>query len=157
MIPFRRILCPVDFSTPAHEALKAAAELAQHFDAELWVIHVVVAAATLPAPRVYPEAMNVPEIQQELDTVSQHTLDETVANHVPEGLRVHSVLLEGSAAEEIVKFAAEHAVDLVVISTHGRTGWQRLIFGSVAEHVMRAAPCAVLSLRAPQPEEENDK
>lgn len=157
MIPFQKILCPVDFSAPSIAALDAAAELARHFDSELWVVHVVMPVPSLTVPTGYPIAMDVPRYQQDLEETSRHTLEELIASHVPAGVHAHPVLIVGDAAPEIRKFAEEHALDLIVIATHGRTGWQHFMFGSVAERVIRTAPCAVLTIRAPKPGAEEER
>jgi universal stress protein A len=67
-----------------------------------------------------------------------------VANNLPEGIRSRSVIATGDAADEIVRVANDEAADLIVIATHGLTGWRHLVFGSVAEKVIRHADCPVL-------------
>ncbi len=157
MSPFHKILCPVDFSTPGHAALTTAAALAQQFAAELWVIHVVMPVTSMPVPTVFPEAVNVPGVQLEMETAARQALDDTLANHVPAAVRAHSMVLEGDPADEIERFVPDHGIDLIVISTHGHSGLERLMFGSVAQRVIRAAPCAVLSIRAKPAKAHHEK
>ncbi len=154
MIVFKKILCPTDFSQPSLEALKAAADLAQHFGGELWVMHVI-----LPIPPPTPVAdstfglsLNLPLYQQELAASSEKALKDLMEQRLPQGLTAHAVLASGDPAQEIIRTAEDQQVDLIVIATHGHTGWGHFIFGSVAEKVVRLAPCPVLTIKAHQPE-----
>jgi nucleotide-binding universal stress UspA family protein len=73
---------------------------------------------------------------------------------VPKELHVRQIVALGEAADEIIRISEETKADLVVIATHGQTGWRRLVFGSVAEKVVRLAPCPVLTIRAPHEQRE---
>ncbi len=150
MLAVNRILCPTDFSPPSYEALKVAVEVAQHFGAELWVMHVI---PPLPPPApvadsTYVPSFDLPLYQQELTATSENALKAVMAERVPPGLTAHPLLTPGDPAREIILAAEEQKVDLIVIATHGHTGWGRLIFGSVAEKVVRLAPCPVLTIKA---------
>jgi nucleotide-binding universal stress UspA family protein len=152
MLPFKRILCPTDFSEPAFTALKRAEELARHFGAELIVAHVV---PTLPSPHSFPDPQasfnfDVPMYQQELAIKAEQMLKDLVSHHK---VGTRDMVTTGEAAPEILRIAHEEHVDLIVIASHGLTGWRRLVFGSVAEKVMRQAPCPVLTI-VPPPEVE---
>jgi universal stress protein A len=153
MLPVKRILCPTDFSEPSYEGLKAANELAEHFSAELCLVHVV-APVPMPmaqAPAV-PEAFNVASYRTELEASAQRSLHEVVEQKLPKELRVRQIIGHGEAASEIVRIAEEETVDLIVIATHGLTGWRHLIFGSVAEKVVRLATAPVLTIRVSEKE-----
>lgn len=145
MLPFKKILCPTDFSEPSYEALEAANELALHFSAELILVHVVPAIPIVPAPTTF----EVPLYEEELRRSAEKSLQEVREQRVAKGLQAHTFVVRGEAAHEIVRIAAEEKVDLIVIATHGVTGWRRFIFGSVAEKVVRLAPCPVLTIHAP--------
>jgi nucleotide-binding universal stress UspA family protein len=152
MLPFKKILCPTDFSEPAFVALKRAEELARHFAAELIVAHVI---PTLPGPHSFPDpqaALNfeVPLFQPELAIKADQMLKDLVSHHKV-GTRVQ--VTTGEAAPEILRIAEEEHVDLIVIASHGLTGWRRLVYGSVAEKVVRQATCPVLTIAVP-PEAE---
>jgi nucleotide-binding universal stress UspA family protein len=152
MLPFKKILCPTDFSEPAFVALKRAEELARHFAAELIVAHVI---PTLPGPHSFPdpqEPLNfeVPLFQQELAIKAEQMLKDLVSHHKVES---RDLVTTGEAAPEILRIAQEEHVDLIVIASHGLTGWRRLVHGSVAEKVVRQATCPVLSIAVP-PEAE---
>lgn len=144
MLPFRRVLCPTDFSKASYEALKAANELALHFSGELYLVHVVAPVPVVEAPTSF----NVPLYQQELTQSAERSLREVIEQRVAKELEVHPVVALGYAAEEIVRIAAEVSADVIVIATQGTTGWRRFIFGSVAERVVRLAPCPVLTIQA---------
>ncbi len=151
MLPLRRILCPTDFSEPSYVALEAAVELAEHFAAELVLVHVVTAVPVVPTPHAGAAAttFDVGEYQSSLRRAGEQGLRDLIRERVPEGVVVRPLLLQGEAAREIVDAAADEAADLVVIATHGRTGWRRLVFGSVAEKVVRLADTPVLTIRDP--------
>ncbi len=136
---WRRIGCPVDFSEASRVALREAAELARRFGAELVLLHVVEPAgpagselAFAPPRARRGEAGTSPIAEWEAEAVKVV------------GPRVESLELAGSPAEEIVRFAAEGRCDALVLGTHGRTGFRRLVLGSVAAHVVRDAPCPVV-------------
>ena len=145
MLPFKKILYPTDFSEASYEALKAANELALHFSAELCLVHIV--SPVVPAsPEFASSAMRLQEESAE------KTLQEVVKQRVSKELRIRQIVLLGEAADEITRMSEENKVDLIVIGTHGQTGWRHVVFGSVAEKVVRLAPCPVLTIRAPHRE-----
>ena len=151
MLPFRRIFCPLDFSGPSRTALQAAVELAEQFGAELVLVHVIPPAAPgIPADPTYAFA-GTEEYTKAVQIKAEEQLPLT-AQGLPEGLRSRKVIGVGHAADEIVRLANEQSADLIVIATHGLTGWRHLIFGSVAEKVIRLAqrPVLVVPVHEPQ-------
>jgi nucleotide-binding universal stress UspA family protein len=145
MLPFRKILCPTDFSEPSFKAMDAAVELAQHFDARLLLVHVVSPVPVVPAPEA-PAGFNVALYQQELETSAKRSLADLIKERIPSEVKVEARVLLGNPAGEIVQIAGSEGVDLIVIAAHGLTGWRRIIFGSVASRVVRLATCAVLTV-----------
>ena len=148
MLPFKKILCPTDFSEPAFVALKRAEELARHFEAELIVAHVI---PPLPGPHSFPDPQaplnfDVPLFQQELAIKAEQMLKDLVSHHKVE---TRNLVTTGEAAPEILRIAQQEHADLIVIASHGLTGWRRLGQGSVAEQVVRQATCPVLTIVAP--------
>lgn len=138
---FNNILVATDFSAGSVAALKLATSLARDSGAKLWIVHVSEPRPAYTVAGIYaslPSGNEFAESSEELQKV------------VPADPQVafEQRLIIGSPAEELVKFAANHAVDLIVIGTHGRTGVLRLLMGSVAEAVLRHAECPVLTLRA---------
>jgi len=140
MFPIHTILHPTDFSDQADAALRMAVSLARDYGARLVLLHV------MPPPTVIGGEMGayapVPEEPAELW--------ERLNALQPEGaLCVERFLVKGEPSEEIVRMARGERADLVVMGTHGRTGLGRLLMGSVAEWVMRRAPCPVLTVKTP--------
>jgi nucleotide-binding universal stress UspA family protein len=145
MLPVKRILCPTDFSGPACTCVKVANELALHFDAELLLVNIVPVIPTAPPDPNY--VFKVPEYERYLHVDAEKHLAEVQRDLVDSKVRVRTLVGHGAAADEIVATAEQEKVDLIVISTHGSTGLERLVFGSVAERVVRLAKVPVLTVR----------
>ena len=146
MLPPKLIMSPIDFSHPSAEALNVAADMATRFSSELLLVYVVPAIPKLPSSvsmfkeGEYEEAMH--------KDAAQH-LEEMAKKLTQKGVRARTqVGTANDVGMELVRIAAHEKVDLIVIATHGMTGWRRLTFGSVTEKVVRAADCPVLVLRA---------
>jgi universal stress protein A len=138
-----RILVPSDFSPASDNAFKYALRLAEEFGAELILIHVLEPALS-PSFAAIPGAAVFSEAEFELAESNLHEwIDSAKERDVAATLTMRS----GLATHEIVEAAKEHDVDLIVIATHGRTGWKHFCIGSTAERVVRAAPCPVLVVR----------
>ena len=145
MLPFKKIVCPTDFSEPACKAIKAAGELAEKFAAELILMHVVGPVPVLETPTGLA-GFDVAAYQQELSASAASSLQMRLEKHVPSSVVARTVVVHGEAAHEIVRVANEEGADLIVVSTHGESGWRHRIFGSVAEKVIRNADCPVLAI-----------
>jgi nucleotide-binding universal stress UspA family protein len=144
MAPIHTILLATDFSEPAKHALRLACSLARDYDAHLIVLHVAV-----PPPMVYGEGILPPD-PEVLAREAREQLDRLQFRDT--NLHVERRFEEGDATTEILRVAAETRADLIVMGTHGRTGLSRLLMGSIAEQVVRRAPCSVLTVKAPRPE-----
>ncbi len=144
-LPVKRILCPTDFSEPACKAIKAAAEIAQAQKAELILVHVVAPIPALDSPSGAP-AFDLAGYQEELVRSAKLALEERRRRRVPESVSSRAIVTIGDAAHEVTRLAAEEHIDLIVIATHGSTGWRERIFGSVAGKVVRLAKCPVLTI-----------
>ena len=140
---FQRILCATDFSDTAEAAWAAARELARTQRAELILVHVF---TELP---IYPDVavLEVQRVWEDQRAWVERELAERVTAATARGLTARWVFKTGGAPESIVETAAEEHADLIVIGTHGRTGLTRLVIGSVAERVVRLAPCPVLTMK----------
>ncbi len=145
ILPVKRILCPTDFSEPACKALKAAAEIAEAAKAELLLVHVVAPIPALDSPSGAP-AFDLAGYQEELVRSAQRALEERRRRRVPESVTSRAIVTIGDAAHEVARIASEENVDLIVIATHGRTGWRERLFGTVAGKVVRLARCPVLTI-----------
>lgn len=145
MTPFRRILVPTDFSKHSEEAVRVAAGLSRLCAAPLTVMTVY---ETLVVPVPEDGVLPTPKV---MVGAYEHTCQQLA--HVAEQARaegavaVESVVLQGAPFIEIMARAHDGDYDLIVMGTHGRTGLKHLVLGSVAEHVVRRAPCAVLTIR----------
>jgi nucleotide-binding universal stress UspA family protein len=145
MLPFQKILCPTDFSESSNEAIREASELASQFGSELLLVHVVspLWSAAGAAEAVPP---NIMLEEQQLEDEAKTLLQDWINRLQSQGLRVRSILLRGNAADEILRTAEEEKVDLLIIAIRGKTGLSRILFGSVAEKVVRHANCRVLTI-----------
>ncbi len=146
MITIRRILVPIDFSDFARPAVRYAAELAEKFAAELVLLHVIPDAVLALPDAVMPTLVPATDLA-ELTEAGKEGLAHVIAAEKLERLNPRAEVRIGSAAEEIIAAARDLHADLVCISTHGRSGLARVLLGSVAEHVVRQAPCPVLTVR----------
>jgi len=144
---FHRILCPIDFSSGSREALRVAAELARGSDAALVVVHV-----WQPTQWAAAEVQLAPGVLQDLLDSEHAELARWRAQATElRGGEVDVKFLTGAPWDQIVGVArADRAIDLIVMGTHGRTGLRHVLLGSVAERVVRHAPCAVLVVREPE-------
>ena len=137
---FKRILVPLDGSSLAEAVLPQVQELAKALGAELFLVR---AAAAHVFPGVDPTEEEVDVVQKAEAYVAE------VAGRLHDaGIPVHTAVRYGEAAEEILGHIGDNAVDLVAMSTHGRSGLSRLVLGSVAEQVVRHATVPVLLMRA---------
>ena len=145
MLAIKTILCPTDFSEPSHEGLKYAIELATQFSAELCVVNVVPAVPPLPTNPNF--VFEIPEYERGLHADAERRLRELIEQRVPKSLKSRTVIGHGDAGREIVRIAEDERADLIVMATTGLTGLRHILFGSVAEKVVRLAVCPVLTVR----------
>jgi len=143
----RRILCPTDFSEFSDMAFRYALSIAQHYRGKLFVQHVVESWQ-------HPEAAFVPghyylEFQSRLLHKGEDELQRFVKHHGSNGIQPEPVVEQGIAADSILALAEAQKVDLIVMGTHGRRGFDRLMVGSVTERVLRKAACPVLAVHKP--------
>jgi nucleotide-binding universal stress UspA family protein len=147
MITLNNILVPSDFSECSDQAIRYGLELARKFDATVHLFHVVQDPATQPwAAEGF--AMPLLEVIEQWQKQAEDRLLEAVPPIERGRARVASTV--GSSYPEILRYAAEHDIDLIVMGTHGRGGVSHLLLGSIAEKVVRRAPCPVLTVRHPQ-------
>jgi universal stress protein A len=142
-----RILVPTDFSAPSNAALDYARTLAERFGASLHLLHVVEDPFINGAlgTEIYIGASDA--VRDSLIEEAAARLEAVVAEWTREGLRVTSEILMGHPAKAIRDVAEQRQDDLIVMGTHGRSGMAHLLLGSVAEKVLRHAPCPVLTVK----------
>jgi nucleotide-binding universal stress UspA family protein len=146
MLPPKLILSPIDFSDSSHGALDVAADFAERFGAELLLVHVMPAIQDLPEKvSVFKEG----EYDQSLDDAAAKRLADLAATLAQKNVKARTEM--GTANDvgmELVRIAEHEHADMIIIATHGMTGWHKIAFGSVAEKVVKQASCPVLVLRA---------
>lgn len=146
MISFARILAPSDFSDHSAKALRYACGLAERFNAELHLIHVLSEIVpTGPDPLLIP--VMPPQFYEEDEQRALELLKDVLKPEWGTPTSRTTVVRWGTPAESIVDYASECGADLLVIATHGRTGLSHVLLGSVAERIVREAPCPVLTVR----------
>lgn len=149
MIKLKKILCPYDFSENSQEALQYAIHLMlKDDDATLYLVHVVDSRVfDYSGPLYEPE---LPLMNVALDQSTREQLEKKLSAEVPEEIqdRVETIILFGVPFLEIIVAAKDKDIDLIVIGTHGRTGIAHMLIGSVAEKVVRKAPCPVLTVKS---------
>jgi len=150
----REILFPTDFSGCANYALPYAAAIARATGARIVCVHVVEPIVPAVGYTGLAEPMPIADIADQLEDSAEQQLPKLAESEECAGLSVEEIIVHGDPAAEIVRVAAERKVDLIVISSHGRTGLGRMIFGSTAEAIVRHASCPVLVVKPPPEEEE---
>src|SRR6188768_3726215 len=147
MIAIRRILCPVDFSHFSRHALSQAVALARETGAEVSVLHVFVFA---PVALPVSAGGSIPLEPIRLDAPGRAALQAELREFVDdvdtEGITLTTTLFEGDAVARILDRATDWNADLVVMGTHGRSGFERLMLGSVTEKILRKCSCPVLTV-----------
>lgn len=145
MIVLKNILVATDFSEPSANALAYGRDLARSYDATLHVLHVTEDVMMRYSPEV---GFAVPDLQKDLEKAARRELDALITPDDLRTLKVVSPLeVASSAAAGINAYAKAKEIDLIIVGTHGRGAMKQLIMGSVAERVVRTAPCPVLAVR----------
>jgi len=142
MIAINRILLPTDFSHCAERALEYAMDLAKKFDAKLYVLHVLDMRVYARLKAFMCAGWSMREIEEE----GVKKLEAALPGNHEQTVDVDVVVRQGIPFLEILRFAGDAKIDLIVMGTHGRTGLAHVLIGSVAERVVRKAPCPVLTV-----------
>lgn len=145
--PINRILVPIDFSEYSKPAISFSKDLAKIFNSELILVHVV-------EPILYPPDFSMgqvalPPLTIDVDSAAKEELQRLIKNEIGDEFKASSIIRTGKPFVEIVDAAIELDIDLIVISSHGRTGVEHILFGSTADKVVQKAPCPVLTVRDP--------
>jgi nucleotide-binding universal stress UspA family protein len=149
-IALQRILVPTDFSKESNAALQYGVGLAEAFYAQLHLLHVleVIAGAE---PLIW-QIDQRKAIEARIEAAAWDELRRLLPAADQARFKAELALEWGSPLEEIIRYAAEHAIELITMGTHGRGGVKRLVIGSVAENVVRSARCPVVTIRQPERE-----
>ena len=150
MFPFKKILCPTDFSEASLCGIKMAAEMVKKFESEIILLNVHKPIPHLPSPR-----LNAPDItfdvsgyEKAIIADAESSLEELKNSILGPEANVRLLVHIGHPAKEILQVAEEEKVEAIFIATHGRTGLSKIMFGSVAQRIIRKANCPVLRLRS---------
>lgn len=138
--PYRQILCPIDFDENSLRAVEVAAEFARQNDGTVLLFHVV---PVIIPPTGMPAYVDVQHAQEE---TARNKLEEIARKHLG-GVKFQIFTHAGDSAAAVLRAAIRLAADVIVMATHGRKGFSRIFLGSVAEVVLREAPCPVLTVR----------
>lgn len=145
MTRITRILVPTDFSATADAALDYAYVLAEQFGASLELLHVLDDPFVVDGMAAEAYISEAPALRSAMLQEARNRLRHRAAPR--QGIAIETEVLFGHGARTIAEYAAERGVDLIVMGTHGRTGFAHLLLGSVAERLVRTAPCPVLTVR----------
>ena len=146
-LEIKKILVTTDFSEFSHYAFGYAIILAEKFDAELSIVHVIQPTIT---PSDFAWAAPPPNLSSEHDELVEQSLDRLADELIPDNIRRKTILTHGSPAREIIETGRKEKVDMIIMSTHGLGGLSHVLFGSTTEKVVRKSPCPVLTIRHPE-------
>ena len=149
MLEIKAILHPTDFSQSSNHALSYAISFAEQYGAKLYCLHVIEEVTGA----MYFDVLQTPPLallMNEIEGQARKALEELLPPDVREKLNAEYLVHRGAPFLETIRCAQELGVDLIVCGTHGRTGLKHALFGSVAEKIVRKAPCPVLSVRHPE-------
>ena len=148
MLAINKIICPIDFSEPSYEGLRVANELAEHFSAELILVHIV-----SPMPNISgmgaPTGFHIPMVLKEMEEQATKRIEKDAVERIADHVQCRTIVGTGKPADRIIQMALEEQAQMIVMATHGQSGWQRFVSGSVTERVIRAATCPVFVVPAP--------
>ena len=145
MIKLRKVLVPTDFSESARHALTYGISFAREYEAELTLLHVVENLSVGYASDLFPVPMA--EVFQEISGYARAELAKLGTEARAKNVTVEEVVVQGKPSAEIMRFARETEVDMIVLGTHGKGMLDQALFGSTTERVVRRAPCPVLTVR----------
>lgn len=147
MPKIENILFPTDFSDFSKNAMDYAVSFARMHKAKLYVLHVIEHIFDISG--FYIPHLPVNELYKGMEEAAEREIEKFISRKIKEGIEVENMIVSGTPFLEIIRTAREKNVDLIVIATHGRTGLEHVLFGSVAEKVVRKAPCSVYVVKQP--------
>ena len=150
MFPFQKILCPTDFSGPSLYGLKLANQMAGKFGSEVLLVNVHKSLPKLPSQRIEDAeiTLDIAEYERNVAVYARENLTRIRDENLDPDLQTKLIVRRGKPAVEILKVAEEENADVIIIATHGRTGIAHMVFGSVAERVVRLSKVPVLTIHA---------
>jgi len=151
MISMRTVLVATDFSEPSEVAVRYGRALCEAFNASLHILHVVPDSMALPWATM-ADGLAMADVQRQWEREARERLEVLVPEAERSPVRLTLVVRAGDPVRQITGYAGERGADLIVLGTHGRGPVAHMLMGSVAERVVRTAPCPVLTVRHPQHE-----
>jgi len=145
MIDIKKILFPVDFSSNSYQVADYVISFAKKFDAHIYFLHVL--ESLMPLQGFYIPHISVENLEAELKKGAEKKMEEFLLKKTKEYQKITSQVVIGIPHVEILKMAEKQGIDMIIMGTHGWTGLEHVIFGSVAGKVVRKAPCPVLTVR----------
>ncbi len=142
MVEFGKILIPTDFSESAENASLYALSLAEKYGSKIYVAHVI-------EPFTYTSDLGIDmgDQYQVMEATAKKFLDDIVTSIKEKHIDVEGILLSGEPFVEIIKYVKQEQINLIIMATHGRSGIEHMLLGSVAEKVVRKSPCPVLTVK----------
>jgi nucleotide-binding universal stress UspA family protein len=147
MIKLAKILYPTDFSEVSLTALNYAKDFAQQYNAQLHCLHILDEAYQYWLA-LGPDGVPAGPDMNQLMSIAQDQMNKLTSEHLSDVPKLITKIVSGRPFLEIIRYAREQAVDMIIIATHGRSGLSHALMGSVAERVVRKAPCPVLTVRS---------
>lgn len=155
MITLKTVLVATDFSEPSEVAVRYGRALADAFHATLHVMHVVPDSMSLPWATM-SDGLAMADVQKQWELEARERLEGLIPEADRRTFGIVFVTRAGEPVRQILGYAADQEIDLIVLGTHGRGAVAHMLLGSVAERVVRNAPCPVLTVRHPQHDFVND-
>ena len=144
MNEIKKILVPVDFSENSAKLLQSALFFADTFGAKLSIVFVMQSFDDYSG--FFVPHMPISQLEEEMTQSAEKKMKSFIAENIQGDVAHGAKVLNGDIAEEIIKFAADEAVDLIIMGTHGYKGLEKVLFGSVADKIVKTAPCPVLTI-----------
>jgi universal stress protein A len=150
MFPFKKILCPTDFSEASLCGIKMASKMAVQFESEIILLNVHKPIPHLPSPRMEASdiTFDISSYEKAIITDAEHSLAEIRDSILGDDVKTTLMVHIGTPSKGILHVAEEENVDAIFMATHGRTGLSKIFFGSTAQRVLRRATCPVMSIRS---------
>ncbi|MDF1577202.1 MAG: universal stress protein [Desulfurivibrionaceae bacterium] len=144
MANFKKIMVPIDFSENSPKVLQSAIDVAEKFEAALSIVFVVQSFEDYSG--FFVPHMPISQFEDEMIASAEQKMESFLAENFKSDLPYNSAVIKGDVAEEIVDYAAQNDIAMIVMGTHGYKGLEKVLFGSVAEKVVKTSPCPVLTV-----------
>ncbi len=144
MTNFKKIMVPIDFSENSPKVLQSAVEVAEKFEAALSVVFVVQSFEDYSG--FFVPHMPISQFEQEMVDSAEKKMESFLAENLNSDVPYNSAVLQGDVAEKIIEYAEKNDISMIVMGTHGYKGLEKVLFGSIAEKVVKTSPCPVLTV-----------